>query len=53
LIISGEIFKLKKKGVDIMAISAYALVRISPNKVQNVAADAEKIPGVKNVHAVT
>lgn len=36
-----------------MAISAYALVRISPNKVQNVAAEAEKIPGVKNVHAVT
>jgi DNA-binding Lrp family transcriptional regulator len=36
-----------------MAISAYALVRISPNKVQTVSADASKIPGVKNVHAVT
>jgi DNA-binding Lrp family transcriptional regulator len=38
---------------NIMPIGAYALVRISPNKVQSVSSDAEKIPGVKNVHAVT
>jgi DNA-binding Lrp family transcriptional regulator len=36
-----------------MAISAYALVRISPNKVKNVVQDAKKIPGVKVVHPVT
>jgi DNA-binding Lrp family transcriptional regulator len=36
-----------------MAISAYALVRISPNKVKNVVQDARKIPGVKVVHPVT
>ena len=36
-----------------MSISAYALVRISPNKVKTVVQEAEKIPGVKNVHPVT
>jgi DNA-binding Lrp family transcriptional regulator len=36
-----------------MSISAYALVRISPNKVKNVVQEAEKIQGVKNVHPVT
>ena len=36
-----------------MAISAYALVRISPNKVKSVTQDAEKVHGVKNVHPVT
>jgi len=36
-----------------MAISAYALVRISPNKVKNVVQDARKIPGVKIVNPVT
>lgn len=36
-----------------MAISAYALVRISPNKVKSVTQDAEKVPGVKKVHPVT
>jgi DNA-binding Lrp family transcriptional regulator len=37
----------------VMAISAYALVRISPNKVKNVVQDAKKIPGVKIVNPVT
>ncbi len=36
-----------------MAISAYALVRISPNKVKNVVSEAKKIPGIKLVHPVT
>jgi DNA-binding Lrp family transcriptional regulator len=36
-----------------MAISAYALVRISPNKVKTVVQEARKIPGVKVVHPVT
>lgn len=36
-----------------MTISAYALVRISPNKVKNVVSDAKKITGVKVVHPVT
>ncbi len=36
-----------------MAISAYALVRISPNKVKNVVNEAKKIPGIKLVHPVT
>lgn len=36
-----------------MGISAYALVRISPNKVKDVVAEAGKIDGVKNVHPVT
>jgi DNA-binding Lrp family transcriptional regulator len=36
-----------------MGISAYALVRISPNKVKDVVLEAEKIEGVKNVHPVT
>lgn len=36
-----------------MGISAYALVRISPNKVKDVVIEAAKIDGVKNVHPVT
>ncbi len=36
-----------------MGISAYALVRISPNKVKDVVIEAGKIDGVKNVHPVT
>jgi DNA-binding Lrp family transcriptional regulator len=36
-----------------MGISAYALVRISPNKVKEVVLEAEKIKGVQRVHPVT
>ncbi|MBN2367178.1 MAG: Lrp/AsnC ligand binding domain-containing protein [Calditrichaeota bacterium] len=36
-----------------MSISAYALVRITPNKVKNVVNEAQNIPGVKKVNPVT
>ncbi len=36
-----------------MAFRAYALVRISPNKVKVVVEEAQKLPGVVTVHAVT
>ncbi len=36
-----------------MSISAYALVRITPNKVKNVVKEAENIQGVKKVNPVT
>ena len=36
-----------------MSLSAYALVRISPNKVKEVVDQIGEIQGVKNVHPVT
>jgi DNA-binding Lrp family transcriptional regulator len=36
-----------------MGISAYALVRISPNKVKDVVQEIQEISGVKQVHPVT
>ena len=36
-----------------MGISAYALVRISPNKVTDVVQEIQEIAGVKQVHPVT
>jgi DNA-binding Lrp family transcriptional regulator len=36
-----------------MGISAYALVRISPNKVKDVVQEVHEISGVKQVHPVT
>ncbi|GAB4380175.1 MAG: Lrp/AsnC ligand binding domain-containing protein [Calditrichia bacterium] len=36
-----------------MSISAYALVRISPNKVKEVVRQTAEITGVKQVHPVT
>lgn len=36
-----------------MGISAYALVRISPNKVKDVVRETQEISGVKQVHPVT
>jgi DNA-binding Lrp family transcriptional regulator len=36
-----------------MGISAYALVRVSPNKVKDVVQEIQEISGVKQVHPVT
>lgn len=36
-----------------MGINAYALVRITPNKVKNVVKQATDIDGVQHVHPVT
>ena len=36
-----------------MGISAYALVRITPNKVKDVVSQISEIKGIKQVHSVT
>ncbi len=36
-----------------MSISAYALVRITPNRVKDVVKNTEQIKGVQRVHPVT